>query len=154
MAEIFGNDPHCFKVISLTAAAAGGAILKMPGGANIQGGGTSPVLVTGYSAAVNESVSFAKTFGGGVHLYAFGHNPANSILDVQIIGLLHHGGEGIVRGAYSVGRVSESMDTAKFLPKPGVAPWVGYVVGLQSATEAPLQGIQRYTVRLVLAEAG
>jgi len=155
MAEIFGNDIHCFTVVALDASPAGGASLVMGGanGASIQGG-SEPVLVTGYTASQNESLSFAKTFGGGVHVYAFGHNPANSILDVQIIGLLHHGGEGKVRNAYKSGRISESMERAAFLPTPAATPWSGFVIGLQTATEAPLQGIQRYTIRLALAEVG
>ena len=153
MAEIFGSGERgCFTAVNVGTDSAEGAQLTV--GHRLGGdSGSRGLLVTGYDMVQREAVSFSKTFGRGVHTYAFGHDPANSYLTVQFVGALSEDAESTVRSAYRNGRISENQTLAVFSPKPRGISIEGYVVGLSSNTMSTETFLQNYKMHLAIVKA-
>lgn len=155
MADIFGNTGGrgCFMVARRDAIESIGASLDLPGWGAIPSGYADPFLVTSFSLQRHEMITHNKTFGGRIYSYAFGHDPNTSILDVSLTAFLGAGGGlnplDIAGAAYTVSRVSNSLDVGKFT-LGGSTAVAGYVVGYSSSTIDPEHGLQDFSVRLAL----
>jgi hypothetical protein len=161
MAEIFGNTDNirgCFKAFLLNAQASHGAVLKMPNAGDYPSSFSDPYLVTGFSAAQVESLSFTRVFGGRVYTYAFGHDPTASWLNVDLMGFLVDGSgySNVVEklnSAYFTERVTVSQSYAKLgLGMGNVPPMRGFITGISTQTADPQHSLQQFTIRLALVE--
>lgn len=159
MADVFGTLDRrgCFAVMTQNAAA-GGGIISIPGYGNLPSSSTDPFLVTGFKLHKSEMLSHNKTFGGSIYSYAFGHDPNASVLEVDVTGfLMGHGTSGAreafqkISTAYRAGRVSESLELAKFTL--GGEAVEGYIIGMSSATRDAEYNLQNFSVRMSLLEA-
>ena len=100
-------------------------------------GGESPIgeasLVTSFSAEQRENYSVAQCLNGGMFLYTFGHDPANSQFSLGITSFLRtcHGEVGSelakALSIYRTGRVSQSKALSTL--SVGDAALRGYLVG-------------------------
>lgn len=157
MADVFGNHMTtrgCFMAIQMNAAHGQGAVLKLPAAGDTPRSFGEPTLVTGFSTSKVDATTHVKTFGGNVYSYAFGHDPNQSVLDVNVTAFVGQDSRviGSLMKAYADARISRTSQKARLVVGNSEAI-SGYLVGQNSQTQSPDFNLQAFTFRIALVEA-
>lgn len=163
---IFGNDENargCYREIMGTYAKGRSAYLTLPNIADFPNDSngapiTDPYFISNVSFAQKEKYHIVQCFNDRNYVYAFGHDPMASLLEITFTMFLakakgqEFGGalETMV-GAYNMARLSQNPEYAVFTL--GSVSLVGFVVGMTSATQDLEHNLQSITFHLLLVEA-
>ena len=165
--EIFGNSSGvrgCFVNFNFNNSTMG-ARLSLPGGAlTVKISPSQPYVVTGLTFGQKEKYHLVQCFDDTVHTYAFGHDPASSIVSVEVTGFIIEGGphgRHRRRGshsslftdtleAYAASRLSQIPEYGYVYL--GQAVLKGFLIGMSSSTIDPQFNLQRFTFDLLAVE--
>lgn len=155
---IFGNDKHargCFREMQDKATLGNGAYLTLPG---LERTRTTPYFVSNVSFTQREKFQVVQCFNDKNYVYAFGHDPMSSLVDVVFTLFLtdYNGtsfGAGLktLLGAYGKARLSKKQEYATLTL--GTVTLQGFVISMRSATEDGEHNLQSFSVTLLLVEA-
>lgn len=155
---IFGNDRHargCFREVQSPYTIGTGAYLRLPG---LKQASTTPYFVSNISFTQREKFQVVQCFGDYNYVYAFGHDPVNSLVEVVFtMFLTDYSGTSFgaslktLTQAYSKARLSKNLEYATLTL--GSVTLQGFVVGMRSGTEDAEHNLQSFSVTLLLVEA-
>ena len=134
MTIIGSGNRGAFRIVNLDTQAGQGVQVTIGGAKMGQGGSAvgSASLVTSFSADQSENYSVSQCLNGGVFLYTFGHDPAQSTFSLGVASFLSSCRSGGVSdfanalSAYQAGRVSRSKALSTL--SVGDATLRGYLV--------------------------
>ena len=160
---IFGNDKHvrgCWIELSsakYSTTVGRGAYLTLSG-QDLPIAGKEPYFVTGITLGQREKYSVVQCFQDRNYTYAFGHDPASSILEVSFIAFLTNKtgtafGQSLQKlmGAYKAGRVSQNQQYGILTLDSCTIK--GFLIGMQTSTSDPEHNLQQFTALLLCVEA-
>lgn len=165
--RIYGNTRKirgCYAETTIGSSAGTSAYLSIDGrsvGGNSGRGAADPYLISGISFTQREKFSVVECFGERNFVYAFGHDPTGSTMDVTITTMLVNkdgrnigdGMEALTR-EYERGRLSKNPKKGSCVLTIGSRLKVeGYIVGMSTATIDQLHNLQSFTYTLVITNA-
>jgi hypothetical protein len=162
MADIFGNGLKmrgCFFHLKKMTMAGRGAYLQFqPGGGLLpQAGGVDPYLVTGVSFQQRDRVHIVQCFNNANHVYAFGHDPASSMIKVAYTSFLTNAAGSAPSQAipdmlstYNANRVSVNQNYARLVI--GGSTLKGFVTELGATTMDASYNLQSFEFTLLATE--
>ena len=154
------NDPvksrGCFHEIQAPHTKGSGAFLTLPG--LTAGTGKNPFFVSNITFGQKEKFHVVQCFNDSNYVYAFGHDPMDSLVEVVFTAFLVNKsgdtfGESLktLTKAYGDGRLSKKPEYATLT----LGTWTvqGLVIGMRSGTEDAEHNLQSFSVTLLLVEA-
>ena len=133
---VFGmSDRGKFMVVPVDTKDGEGIQVSIPSGGSSNGStliGASS-LVTSFGAEQRENFSVSQCLNGGIYMYTFGHDPANSQFTLGVTSFINTCSGKVADDlaaaikAYQAGRVSQSHNVASL--SIGTASLRGYLVG-------------------------
>ena len=157
---VFGYDSKsrgCYHQMMIGTMASRGAYMTLPGGTipAAGGGGTPPpYFVVGVSFTTKEKYYLVQCFQDRTFTYAFGRDPAQSMISVSGVAfLISAGGRGISSAMPKLLRTYEKSRLANSLSYGSVsiggATLQGFVVGFSTTTVNPEINLQGFEVQLL-----
>lgn len=154
---IFGNDKHargCFLEVS---GLAGGRTLGTGArfsvaGAQLQQG---DYFISAIQYAQREKFNIVQCFGDRNYVYAFGHDPQNSVMEVTFTAFLTNqsGNQfgnslALLTGAYAASRISKKPQLSTL--SIGACSVQGFWIGMGTATADVEHNLQSFTAYVVI----
>lgn len=162
MIEVFGNSKklrgcfHRFQVMADSDAFA--AHLILPEGATKlpeSGSAFEPMVVVGIDFVEKEKFHIVQCFEDTNYVYAFGHDPASSIIRVSYVafivdhtGTTHSQAMNRFIQAYKDGRISQSLALAT-LSLGGDTLIQGFIISMSSGTAETQYNLQNFVIELL-----
>lgn len=158
---LFGYDTKiagCFMSFHLPTSWGRGASMKLPNGLLLPTTDPAePFVVTGIQYSQKDKYHLVQCFRDTVHTYAFGHDPANSLISVQLVTFLvdTHGQQkstavSTINNQYNANRLSANPNYCEVYLGDGVLK--GFLVGMTSSTQDSNYNLQRVTLDLLAVE--
>lgn len=162
--KIFGNTQKirgCYAETTFGGAKGTAAYMSINGksiGGNSSRGAAEPYLISSISFTQKEKFSVVECFGERNFVYAFGHDPTGSVMDVTITTFLvnkdgHNIGDGMqyLTGEYASGRLSKNQKRGSCVLTIGSKLKIeGFIVGMSTSTVDQLHNIQSFTYSIVI----
>ncbi len=161
MIDIFGNSTKmrgCFFHRKIMVNGGRGAYLQFAGGGLLpNAGGVDPYVVTGVSFQQRDRVHIVQCFNNANHVYAFGHDPASSMIKVAYTTfLVDKNGTGpsttiaSMLSTYNANRVSVNQSYARLVIAGSTLK--GFVTELGSTTMDSSYNMQSFEFTLLATE--
>lgn len=162
---IFGNDKNmrgCYIETSMTTAKGAGAYLSLSGdvigGAQSRGKGVDPFFISGISMSQHEKFSVVQCFNERNFVYAFGHDPVGSVLNVSLTTFLVNPdsqdvGDGLAQLVkwYKWYRLSANARQGSCVLTVGSRLKVeGFLVGMETSTVDAAHNLQSFVFKLLI----
>ena len=165
--EIFGNDKHargCFVEISKIYSQGGqsaitGSSMRMtfPSGNKYPDNGTEPYFISSVRFAQKEKYHLVQCFNDTNYVYAFGHDPQASLLEVTYTmfmtdpsGTSFGASLSDMTGAYAGSRLSKIPENFATLTISNNFTMQGFIVGMDTSTVDQEHNIQQFVVLVLL----
>lgn len=162
MADIFGNGEKMrgcfFHLKKMSMESSRGAYLKFAGDKQLpQAGGVDPYVVTGVAFQQRDRVHIVQCFNNANHVYAFGHDPASSMIKVAYTAFLtdstgRQSSTAIpdMLSQYNANRVSVNQSYARLVI--GGSTLKGFVTEMGSTTMDASYNLQSFEFTLLATE--
>ena len=157
---IFGNDKHargCDREVMGQYSMNKSAYLTLPG-VTLSKSSTAPFFISNVSFAQKEKFHVVQCFNDKNYVYAFGHDPMDSLVEVVFtMFLTDYNGASFgaslktLTRAYGKSRLSQNPNYATLTL--GAFTLQGLVVGMRTGTEDAEHNLQSFSVTLLLVEA-